>query len=227
MKTTALSVLLAGLAVMSAHGQTAHLEDMASGPAAKASELPEILLIGDSIRIGYCEAVGETLRGKAEVKWPKSNCQSSQNILISLARWRGLVSSPKVVQFNCGHWDAAHWDGDDSALTTVEEYGCNVRKIIRRIRRYWPEAKIVFATTTPMNPNGEMGRNARTTEAIRLYNAEGVKVAKSEGIEVNDLFAATENWPSSDYADYCHFNKAAAARLGKIVASRLAEVAGL
>lgn len=207
--------------------ETVHLEDAASKPAAKTSNLPEILLIGDSIRIGYCGAVSNALAGKAEVKWPKSNCQNSQNILISLAWWRGLVASPKVVQFNCGHWDAAHWDGDDSALTTVEEYGRNVRKIIHRIRRYWPEAKIVFATTTPMNPNGELGRNVRTTEAIRLYNAEGVKVAKSEGVEVNDLFATTEKWPASDYADYCHFNEAAAKRLGEIVASRLAKVAGL
>ena len=206
---------------------TVHLEDAASKPAAKTSSLPGILLIGDSIRIGYCGAVSNALAGKAEVKWPKPNCQNSQNILISLAGWRGLVASPKVVQFNCGHWDAAHWDGDDSALTTVEEYGRNVRKIICRIRRYWPEAKIVFATTTPMNPSGELGRNVRTTEAIRLYNAEGVKVAKSEGVEVNDLFAATEKWPASDYADYCHFKKAAAKRLGEIVASRLAKVAGL
>ena len=66
------------------------------------------------------------------------------------------------MQFNCGHWDAAHWDGDDSALTTVEEYGRNVRKIIHRIRRYWSEAKIVFASTTPMNPSGEFGRKQKS-----------------------------------------------------------------
>ncbi len=204
-----------------------HLEDVASVAAQKVSSLPEMLLIGDSIRIGYCGAVAEALRGKAEVKWPNGNCQSSQSILVSLARWRGLVSSPKVVQFNCGHWDAAHWDGDESALTTVEEYGRNLRKIIRRIRRYWPEAKIVFATTTPMNPSGEQGRNARTTESIMRYNEEAVNVARSEGVEVNDLFGAVEKWPASDYADYCHFNKAAAKRLGDIVARRLAVVAGL
>lgn len=205
-----------------------HLEDAASLPTAKVSSLPEILLIGDSIRIGYCGAVAEALRGKAEVKWPAGNCQSSQNILISLARWRGLVASPKVVQFNCGHWDAACWDGDDDALTTLDEYARNVRKIIHRLRRYWPEAKIVFATTTPMNPNGKLGRNARTTESIRRYNAAAVAVAKSENnVVVNDLFGMTETWPESDYADYCHFNKTAAKRLGNLIADRLASEAGL
>lgn len=200
-----------------------HIEEASRKPAERTSDLPEILLIGDSIRIGYCRYVEQTLRGRAEVKWPKENCRSSQNILISLAFWRGLVASPKIVQFNCGHWDAAHWDGDASPLTTVEEYGRNVRMIIRRIRRYWPEAKIVFATTTPMNPNGRLGENPRTTQSIRLYNSEGIRVARSEGVEVNDLFAVTEKWPASDYADYCHFTKSASERLGKLVAARLAQ----
>ena len=203
------------------------LEDAANEPSRKASELPEVLLIGDSIRQLYCSAVAEALRGKAEVKWPKENCQSSQNILISLSRWRGLVASPKVVHFNCGHWDVARWDGDAEPLTSVEEYARNVRNIIRRIRRYWPEAKIVFATTTTMNPSGKQGRNKRTTESIRLYNAAAVKVAQEEGVAVNDLFAATEKWPASHYKDYCHFNKEASRRLGRIVAERLAKESGV
>ena len=202
-----------------------HLEDIATVPAARTSDLPEVLLIGDSIRMGYCRTVARALSGKAEVRWPKENCQNSQHILTSLARWRGLVESPAVVQFNCGHWDAAHFDGDDSALTTVEDYGRNVRKIIHRIRRYWPKTKIVFATTTPMNPGRTPVKNVRTTEAIKLYNAEAERVARGEGVEINDLFAVAEKWPASDYADYCHFNEAAATRLGKTVASRLAAVA--
>ena len=211
----------------SAAAKQGFLEDAASGPAQKTSELPEVLLIGDSIRQLYCASVAESLRGRAEVRWPKENCQSSQNILISLARWRGLVASPQVVHFNCGHWDAAHWDGDPESLTSVEEYARNVRGIIRRIRRYWPEAKIVFATTTTMNPSGKMGRNRRTTESIRAYNAAAVKVAQDEHVAVNDLFATVENWPASDYKDYCHFNRAASKRLGGIVAERIAKEAGL
>ena len=218
----------AAIAVLpAAAAQKGHLEDATSQPAAKTSSLPEILLIGDSIRMGYCAAVAEALRGKAEVKWPAANCQSSQNILIQLVRWRGLVASPKVVQFNCGHWDAACWDGDADALTTVDEYARNVRMIIRRIRRYWPEAKIVFATTTPMNPNGKLGGNPRTTESIRRYNAAAVAVAQAEGVAVNDLFAITEKWSTAEYADYCHFTKPAAKRLGGIVADRLAAEAEL
>ncbi|MBO5939860.1 MAG: hypothetical protein J6R18_01515 [Kiritimatiellae bacterium] len=219
-----LFAVFCGLVPLSSFAAKAtHLEDATSVSAKKASSLPEILLIGDSIRIGYCAATAEALKGKAEVRWPKGNCQNSQNILITLPRWKGLVASPAIVQFNCGHWDAACWDGDADAITSLEEYARNIRKIIHRLRRYWPEAKIVFATTTPMNPDGRNGRNARTTESIRRYNEVAVSVAKAEGIAVNDLFSTTEKWPSSDFSDYCHFNKAAAKRLGKIVAEYLAD----
>ena len=205
------------------------LEDVASGPAQKTSDLPEILLIGDSVRQLYSPHVAAALKGRAEVKWPNGNCQNSQYILTNLARWRGLVASPKVVQFNCGHWDAAHWDGDGESLTSVEEYARNVRKIIHRIRRDWPEAKIVFATTTPMNPDGKikMGKNPRTTESIRIYNAAAVKVAQEEGVVVNDLFALAQKWSSVHYTDYCHFGKMASKVLGRKVAEKLANVASL
>ena len=224
-----LGILVFAIAYPSEPAPKVMLEDAANEPARKTSDLPEILLIGYSVRQLYCPHVAAALKGRAEVKWPNGNCQNSQYILTGLARWRGLVASPKVVQFNCGHWDAAHWDGDEEPLTSVEEYARNVRKIIHRIRRYWPEAKIVFATTTPMNPDGtvKMGKNPRTTESIRLYNAAAVKVAQEEGVAVNDLFAIAEKWSSVHYTDYCHLNKHASKVLGRKVAERLAKEAGL
>ena len=218
---------IAGLAFMGVGCvEASHLEERTSAAAMKQGALPEIYLIGDSIRIGYCKDVARELEGKADVRWPDCNCANSQNILINLGWWRKFASSPAVVQFNCGHWDSAHWDGDDEPVTSVSEYQRNVRLVIRRLRRYYPDAVIVYTTTTPMNPAGVTGGNPRTTEEIRRYNAAGVVAAKAEGAVVNDLFAATEHWPASDYADYCHFTPAANARLGRLVAERLLALAG-
>jgi len=210
--------------VLGAFAAPVHLEERTSEAATPASALPEIYLIGDSIRIGYCKDVAREFEGRATVKWPDGNCANSQNILINLGWWRRFTSKPKVIQFNCGHWDASHWDGDDDSITSIEEYRKNVRLIIRRLRRYYPGATVVFATTTPMNPSGVTGGNRRTTAEIRRYNAVGIEAAKAEGALVNDLFALTENWPASDWADYCHFNAAANARLGKAIASFLDEI---
>lgn len=198
-----------------------HLEDQRSEAAKRISAKPEVLLIGDSIRIGYCGDVGRELGDVADVRWPMTNCSNSQNILIQLPKWKGLVSDPKVIQFNCGHWDASRWDGDEEPITSVEEYGKNLRLIVRRLRRDYPGAKLVFATTTRTNPSGVVGKNLRTTDDIRRYNAKAVEVMALEGVAVNDLFAATENWPATDFADYCHFTESANRQLGKIVADFL------
>ena len=212
-------LLMTGVQFVSSAG--GHLEDQRSAAAERVSAMPEVLLIGDSIRMGYCGDAGRELGDAADVRWPKENCSNSQNILIQLPRWRGLVSNPKVVQFNCGHWDASRWVGDEEPITSVEEYGKNLRLIVRRLRRDYPDAKLVFATTTRMNPNGVVGRNIRTTDDIRRYNAKAKEVMAAEKVVVNDLFAATENWPSADFADYCHFTKEANRRLGKLVADFL------
>ena len=164
----------------------------------------------------------DELKDVADVRWPKENCANSQNILISLGWWRKCASAaPAVIQFNCGHWDVSRWDGDDEPITSLDEYGRNIKLIIRRLRRDYPGATVVFATTTPMNPNGTCGKNKRTTEEIRRYNAKAVEVARAEKVPVNDLFAFVEKWPSSDYADYAHFSKEANKRLGRHVAEFL------
>ena len=198
-----------------------HLEDKTAKAAEKVSDKPEIFLLGDSIRMGYCQDVKNELRDIADVRWPKENCANSQNTLIHLSWWKGIVSKPAVIQFNCGHWDVSRWDGDDEPITSLEEYGRNIRLIIRRLRRDYPGATVVFATTTTMNPSGTCGKNKRTTEEIRRYNAKAVEVARAEKVPVNDLFAFVEKWPSSDYADYAHFSKEANKRLGRHVAEFL------
>lgn len=183
-----------------------------------------IFLIGDSIRMGYCRQVKEELSDAAEVFYPEENCRSTQNVIVSLFGWSNLFDDPAkvdVVQFNCGHWDAARWSGELLSLTSEEEYGRNVRMIIRMITKLFPKAKIIFATTTPMNPDGQQGGNTRTTEEIARYNEIAKAAVQENAIPVNDLFAATQDWDSSCYADYCHFTAEANETLGKAVANAL------
>jgi len=209
------------LCLESEAAQPMHLEERTGRAGEPQSSLPEIYLIGDSIRMAYCNDVARSLEGRAAVRWPDGNCANSQNILINLGWWRKYASTPVVIQFNCGHWDASHWDGDSEPITSLDEYRKNIRLIVRRLKRYYPSATIVYATTTPMNPSGVSGGNHRTTEEIRRYNQVGVEAARSEGALVNDLYSYVADWPASDYADYCHFTKEANVRLGKMVGERL------
>lgn len=181
---------------------------------------PQVLLIGDSIRMGYCAFVKEELSGCAEVLYPKENCRNTQHVLISLNAWTALCTPEKTaaVQFNCGHWDAAHWDGDAEPLTSLGEYGRNTERIIARLRACFPNAKLIAATTTPMNPSGGACANPRTTDEIRRYNEALVTAAEKNGVYVNDLFGIAGGWDGSRYLDYCHFQEPAYAELGKATA---------
>ncbi len=185
------------------------------------NEKPQILLIGDSIRMGYCEFVKEELGDFADVRYPAENCRNTQHVLISLGAWAKLCSPEETaaVQFNCGHWDVAHWDNEAYPLTSPDEYERNTERIITRLRGYFPKAVLIAATTTPMNPAGAACPCPRTNDEIRQYNDALTAAAKKHGVCVNDLFGMAEDWDSACYRDYCHFQEASYRALGKATAA--------
>ena len=187
-----------------------------------------IFLIGDSIRIGYCATVKEELSEKAEVFYVNDNCRSTQYVIFSLKKWAALFDKPEcvdIIQFNCGHWDAAHWNGYSEPLTTESEYAKNIQMIITLLRRFFPNARLIFATTTPMNPDGgdTGGVNPRSTESIARYNSIAVKIAAENGVEINDLNRYMRDWGSEQFKDTCHLTPEAFEVLGKEVARVLCE----
>lgn len=204
----------------------AHVEDAGAKVAFTCSETKKnVFLIGDSIRKGYCSAVREELAEVAEVFYVEDNCRNTQYVITRLYSWSTLFSDPArvdLVQFNCGHWDVAHWFGAPLSLTGEQEYRRNIQYIIELLRRLFPNAKVVFATTTTMNPaEGSPCRNPRSTAEIARYNALAEEAAAENGAEVLDLFAVTKDWPAEAYADYCHFTPEANLRLGRAVAELL------
>ena len=190
---------------------------------------PQILLIGDSIRMGYCETVKADLATDIDVLYPDENCQSSYYILQNLKGWVDITRPENViaVHFNCGHWDAAHFGGDPDSLSSPDVYAQNILRIARRLRQYFPKAAIAYATTTPMHPDGIPPINARTTEEIRTLNQAGRQALAPEPVAVNDLFAYTEHWGSETFQDGCHFTEEASQVLGHRVSAFLRELVQL
>ena len=181
--------------------------------------MKQVLLIGDSIRMGYCEAVKEALKDRAEVIFPSENCMSSQYILMRLIYWSKLCNKEDVavVQVNCGQWDAGHFNVTPEPLTSLEEYRKNLRMIIWTLRDFFPKAEIMLATTTPMNPVHPETINPRTTEEIIEYNRVVKEVAQELGLPVNDLFEESKDWSEELYLDYCHLTDEGYQRLAKKV----------
>lgn len=186
-----------------------------------------VFLIGDSIRIGYETEVKTLLSDMAEVICPPDNCRYTQYVLTNLSSWATLCEPEEVclVQFNCGHWDVAHWDGEETSLNDVETYAGNIRRIIKRLRTVFPNARIVFATTTGMNPDGSQGKNPRTNQEIETYNRAAVSACENNA-EVLDLYAVTKMFGSELYEDAVHQTKEGAGILAGIVADNIRRLLG-
>ena len=72
--------------------------------ASRAAELPRVVLVGDSIRLGYAPRVAERLSGKAVVISSAENGGDSANVLAHLDE-SVLRHKPDVVHLNCGLHD--------------------------------------------------------------------------------------------------------------------------
>lgn len=92
---------------------------------------------------------------------------------------------------------------------------------LRALQRYFPNAKILFATTTPPNPNGTMGPNPRSRAEIARYNQAAKAALLPLGAEVDDLYVFLQDWGEAEYADYVHLTERGFERLGRHVAETI------
>ena len=82
--------------VMTSTAITANTGPAASGSAG-AEALPVVVLIGDSIRMGYAPLVAETLAGRVRVVNPEPNGGDSRKVLANLDEW-AIREHPDVVR---------------------------------------------------------------------------------------------------------------------------------
>lgn len=179
-----------------------------------------VFLVGDSIRMGYCGYTKEYLKDVADVAYPDDNCRYTQYTYVCLSQWKNIFPDPSAVDcvyWNNGHWDIAHWDNDSEPLNSIDEYCRMLVRIYDKLKKLFPNAKIVFGTTTPMNPDGVAWMNQRTTEEIKLYNEAAIKAFEGKDIYIDDAFALFEDKPSSFFIDYCHLTEEGFQLLGKHV----------
>ena len=131
--------------------------------------MKNILLIGDSILVGsnqtsgYGTIVRDMLKDKANVYIPLDNARYTMYTLRNLAGWIDAMPREKmdIVQWNNLEWDIGEFY-QDGPLTPLPFYVDTLRRIYQRIRLFFPNAEIIYATGTkvideksPVDPNFE------------------------------------------------------------------------
>lgn len=182
--------------------------------------MQELILIGDSIRMGYQADVIRALSELAEVWAPTQNGGNSANILQHLNEW--IISrSPDVVHINCGLHDLRKDFDTGKPAIPITQYESNLRALLGRILAE-TSCTVIWATTTPVNETWHHERKGfdRLETDVAAYNAVALKVADDLGIPINDLFGVITDAGRDSYltSDGVHFTPAGCTLLGKAVA---------
>lgn len=186
--------------------------------------MKKIILIGDSIRMGYDKYVKEALSDVASVYYPDDNCRFAQYTLRYLHDWKkkfGWPDDTDLVHWNAGLWDVAEIYGEEP-LSSYEHYADMIKRIDGRIRLLFPRAKVVFATSTAIREEGYTGVFKRHNAIIEKFNEAALSALESTGTGtvINDLYAHTVNVPKECCSDPTHYNTpAGAAYMGNKVLS--------
>lgn len=162
--------------------------------------MKKILLLGDSIRLGYQPAVTELLEGKAEVYGPEDNCRFTMYTLWHAFQWVAAAGEPDIIHWNNGIWDMYTHLQDGKSFITPEEYGCNIIRILRELRALCPGSRVMFATTTPVSDQNTL----ITNESIDRINEIARRVMQAEGVEIDDLNRALRGRPELICEDLLH-----------------------
>lgn len=146
-------------------------------------KLPRVLIVGDSISIGYTPLVRKLLKGKANVHRVTTNCRWSAYGDEHIADWVG-DSKWDVIHFNFGLWDWYGWRQDEKA--TPQSYAASLSSIVSKLKK--SNATLIFGTTTP--PCIAAEKSAKivvTNEHASEFAAAAAAVMKEQGVQSNDL----------------------------------------
>ena len=178
--------------------------------------MKNILLLGDSIRYGapgspgYGKIVKEKLEGKANVFAPDDNCRFVQYTLRYLYNWARDLEDVKekidVIHWNNGLWDVLRLNGDEP-LTPVDMYVHFLKRVYNMLTKLFPNAKIVFALTTPVQEDMANPTFMRYNSDIEEYNKAAKEFMDSVGVCVNDFYSVIKPYGKDVHSDWVHFNE--------------------
>ncbi|MFW6159296.1 MAG: SGNH/GDSL hydrolase family protein [Planctomycetota bacterium] len=186
--------------------------------------MTRLLVIGDSISIGYTPSLRRELAALAEVVHNPGNGGDSDNLLAHLDAWLA-DARPDLVLPNCGLHDLKREREATGCQVPLDRYRENLARIFRTLRA--AGCPTVWVTTTPVLGERHRARKPfdRHEADVAEYNAAALARTDEFGAGVIDLHtAAVELRPDAALGDDgVHFTDAAYEQLGRFIAAELRE----
>lgn len=159
--------------------------------AAKENKVKNLLVIGDSISIGYTPFLEKSLAPDIIVAHNPGNGGSTVRGVENIEKWLDNRQWD-IILFNFGLHDLVHKDQENKydvvngkISVPLEEYRKNLEILVAKLRE--TTATLYFVTTTVV-PENSAGRKVKDPAK---YNAVAQEVMKKNGIEVIDLYTAS------------------------------------
>ncbi|MCK5176018.1 MAG: alpha-L-fucosidase [Planctomycetes bacterium] len=190
------------------------------------ASLPRVLILGDSISIGYTLQVRELLKGKANIhralneQGIKENCAGTTHGLKRIDFWLG-EKKWDLIHFNWGLHDLKYVNEKGQKVdpskgrqqAVPDQYRKNLEVLVERLKK--TGAKLVFATTIPY-VEGCAGRKVGDE---LVYNKIAKEIMKKHKVTINDTWAVI-NPKLKEYAKErnVHLKKEGTTALSKHIA---------
>mgnify|MGYP003666141565 CR=1 FL=1 len=189
---------------------------------------PKILIIGDSISIGYTPFVEKHFSKDAIIRHNPGNAQHTGTGLENISKWIG-DGDWDVIQFNWGLWDLCYRHPDSKVQGNrdkingkitydIETYKSNLDSIVTILQKK-TNAKLIFVTTTYV-PENEPGR---FQDDVLKYNEAAKAIMKKHSVIVNDIYGqsvAIHKKYGKGSTDV-HYTSKGYKKLGKLISSFL------
>ena len=186
-----------------------------------------VLILGDSISMGYTPVVKRLLADDFVVVRPRENCAGTTKGVANVDRWLQLEGGGfDLIWFNFGLHDLKRVkpdgknsnDAADRRQAEPADYERQLREITKKLQA--TGARLVFATTTPVPAGGV--RPHRDVEDPERYNAIAREIMQAHGAEVVDLYAfALARQEQIQPRVDVHFTKQGSRLLGEHVAAKV------
>lgn len=184
----------------------------------KDASLPRVLCIGDSILGGYLETLRKDLEGKANVDaWVTPASQASGELPKAIAE---ILAAHKydVIHFNLGlhGWQKGRIpEGKFEPLT---------QKMVDNLRAGAPQAKLIWASTTPVTVKGKPEELDPAINPVILdHNRMAANVMNASKVPINDLYTLMASKLSLASGDQFHWKTDARVLQGQAVSTIIAQ----
>lgn len=205
-----------------------------SSEASTEDQRPRVLLLGDSISIGYTPFVKKILDEEAVVVRPMRNAEAAENCQ---GTTYGVKHIQRWIDDHGGRWNVIHFNFGLHDLKRVDPksgknsnnpqhprqaepatYTEQLRRIVAVLDR--TDATLIFATTTPV-PSDKV-RPKRDPQDVIRYNRIARDVVTDYDVQINDLYEfAMKRLERIQRPDNVHFTQEGSEELARQVARHI------